>query len=223
MGTKAGSMASANDINISLSPSASGALGLNGVVNIPVSIDFSQAAMGLVSQGVASITFSITTSSPSIVGVLAGAANFTGLGFSLTPVLGALAGMSTEIPVSVTMSPSITAKGFMAANITSEGEAVTPTSVAAGVWNALAASYDTAGTMGEKLNASGSASNPWIEVIESGLTAAEILRLIAAAVQGNATGLESGSPVFKGLDGTTDRITATYSSGTRNVTGRNAA
>lgn len=91
------------------------------------------------------------------------------------------------------------------------------------VWNAIATSYNESGTMGEKLNASGSASNPWIEVIESGLTAAEILRLIAAAVQGNATGLESGSPVFKSIDGATDRITATYASGTRTVTGRDGS
>jgi hypothetical protein len=131
--------------------------------------------------------------------------------------------MSTEIPVTFALSPAITAKGFMSANITNEGAAVTPTSVAAEVWNSLAVSFDTAGTMGEKLNASGSASNPWTEVIESGLTAAKILRLIAAAVQGDATGLENGSPVFKGLDGTTDRITATYVSGTRTVTARNAA
>lgn len=60
-------------------------------------------------------------------------------------------------------------------------------------------------------------------MIESGYTAAEILRLLAAVAQGDATGLESGSPVFKGIDGTTDRVTATYSGGTRTVTGRDAA
>lgn len=62
----------------------------------------------------------------------------------------------------------------------------------------------------------------WGAIIESGFSSAEILKLIAAATQGNATGLESGAPVFKGLDGTTDRITATYASGTRTVTGRDA-
>jgi hypothetical protein len=49
------------------------------------------------------------------------------------------------------------------------------------------------------------------------------MRLIAAAVQGNATGLESGAPTFKGLDGTTDRVTATYVSGTRIVTARDGS
>jgi hypothetical protein len=76
--------------------------------------------------------------------------------------------------------------------------------------------------LAEKLNDAGSASNPWTEVIESGYTAAEILKLLAAVAQGDASGLEGSSPVFKSIDGLTDRITATYSSGTRTVTGRNA-
>lgn len=62
----------------------------------------------------------------------------------------------------------------------------------------------------------------WNAVLESGYSSSDILRLIAAATQGSATGLEDGSPVFKGLDGATDRITATYSSGTRTVTARDA-
>lgn len=102
------------------------------------------------------------------------------------------------------------------------GATLTTANVGASVWGALAASNNDAGTMGEKLNDAGSASNPWTEVIESGYTAAQILRLIAAAVQGNASGLEDGTPTFKGLDGTTDRVTATYSSGTRTVTSRDA-
>lgn len=110
----------------------------------------------------------------------------------------------------------------MAANIVSYGE-LTPEGLRDAVWNAVAASFNTAGTMGEKLNDAGSASNPWTEVIESGYTAAEILRLLAAVAQGDASGLENGAPVFKSIDGTTDRVTATYVSGTRTVTGRDAA
>jgi len=62
----------------------------------------------------------------------------------------------------------------------------------------------------------------WAAVLESGYSASDILRLIAAATQGSATGLEDGSPVFKSMDGTIDRITATYSAGTRTVTDRDA-
>lgn len=39
----------------------------------------------------------------------------------------------------------------------------------------------------------------------------------------NATGLEDGAPVFNGLDGTTDRVTATYTDGTRVIVTRDAS
>lgn len=115
---------------------------------------------------------------------------------------------------------TLTGVGALAAALVVTGTGLTTANVGPAVWAAIATQNDTAGSMGEKLNDAGSASNPWTEVIESGYTAAQILKLIAAAVQGDASGLESGSPVFKGLDGTTDRITATYSSGTRTVTDR---
>ena len=95
--------------------------------------------------------------------------------------------------------------------------------IAQAVLNATATSYNITGTIGAKINASGSGGDPWSSVIESGFTAAEILRLIAAAVQGNATGLEDGTPTFKGLDGATDRVTATYAAGVRTVTARDAS
>lgn len=161
MGTKPGSMASANDVTMTLSPSASGALGLNGVASIAMSIDFSQAAMGLVSQGVASITWSIATSSPSIVGVLSGASNFTGLSFAVNPILGAKSGLAASIPMTFTLTGNPSAKGFMSANITNEGAAVTPTSVAAEVWNTVAAAFNVAGSMGNKMNSAASAGDPW--------------------------------------------------------------
>lgn len=143
-------------------------------------------------------------------GVAAGSA--TGLG----ALIAALTGASS-------LGPTLTGTGALDADLVVTGTGLTTANVGEAVWSALAAANNTAGTMGEKLNDAGSASNPWTEVIESGYTAAEILRLIAAATQGDATGLEGAAPVFKGLDGTTDRITATYSGGTRTVTGRDAS
>jgi hypothetical protein len=55
---------------------------------------------------------------------------------------------------------------------------------------------------------------------EGSTTVAGILSLIAAAVQGDASGLEGAAQTFKGLDGTTTRIVATYASGTRAVSSR---
>lgn len=105
----------------------------------------------------------------------------------------------------------------MEASISTEGQVTTARACAEAVWSALAASFNDPGTMGEKLNGAGSAGNPWTEVIESGYTAAQIMRLLAAVAAGNATGL-NGSPAFKGLDGTTTRVAGTVAAGTRTVT-----
>jgi hypothetical protein len=121
-----------------------------------------------------------------------------------------------------TSSPTLTGTGALDADIVVTGTGLTTANVGEAVWSAIAALNNTTGTMGEKLNDAGSAANPWTEVIESGYTAAEILRLIAAVVQGDATGLEDASVTFKSIDGTTNRITATQASGTRTITGRTA-
>lgn len=84
--------------------------------------------------------------------------------------------------------------------------------IAQAVWTATASGFNGVGSMGEKLNDAGSASNPWTEVIESGYTAAEILRLLAAVSFGRSTITDLGggnaTVVFKSIDGTQDRIEA---------------
>jgi len=171
----------------------------------------------------------------SLKGTIAGTSTATG-------AINAVLAVEGTAPGSCTVTGTLTAKGNLfssaagvASNnvtltaigilqgISSTTEELSPSALATALWNAAAADYNQSGTMGEKLNDAGSASNPWTEIIESGFSAAEILRLIAAAVQGDATGLEDGNPTFKGLNGTTDRITATYTDGTRVVTDRNAS
>lgn len=61
----------------------------------------------------------------------------------------------------------------------------------------------------------------WAEVIESGYSATEILRLLAAYAVGTATGL-NGSAAFKGIDGTTTRITGTVDGVNRTITALDA-
>lgn len=216
----AGGLSSRNALLGSSSATASGALGLNAEASLTGSGDITSATAQLVISMVASLIGSGTVTAADLRGFLNGTANLTGSG-SLSAAATALGWINSELVGSGVISATANANGAMAATILSYS-ALTPEGIRDSIWNATASSYDTAGTMGEKVNASGSASNPWIEVIESGLTAAEILRLIAAAVQGSATGLEDGSPVFKSIDGTKDRITATYSGGTRNVTDRDA-
>lgn len=108
------------------------------------------------------------------------------------------------------------ANGFMIA--VPIDTALTPDSVASAVWSANATLNNTAGSMGEKLNDAGSGSNPWTEVIESGFTAAEVLRLLVSVAAGNGQAMNGLTTKFKSLDGTKDRITATVENGNRTIT-----
>ena len=178
---------------------------------------------GLIVQLVAAITGSGTVSNADIKAFLQAVAALTGSGGVSDADLEGLGALLAALTASGTAAGStLTGIGELDADIVVTGTGLTTANVGTAVWAALASANNEPLTMGEKLNDAGSASNPWTEVIESGYTAAQILRLIAAAVQGDATGLESGAPTFKGLDGTTDRISATYTSGTRTVTGRDA-
>ena len=98
--------------------------------------------------------------------------------------------------------------GWLVADIT-PFSVLSPQSLAAAVWDADALLSDNVGTMGEKLNDAGSASNPWTEVIEGTYTAAELLRVIAAALAGELSGAGGATITILGVDGATDRIVAT--------------
>lgn len=100
---------------------------------------------------------------------------------------------------------------------------LTPEGLRDAVWNANATSYDTAGTMGEKLNDAGSAGNPWATVIDSGYTAGEILAILAAVSAGRTqiTDLGGGNATvaFRDLGNTLDRVEADVTGSERtNVT-----
>jgi hypothetical protein len=91
--------------------------------------------------------------------------------------------------------------------------------VAAAVWGQAAAQYNLAGTMGAKLNAAGAASDPWSVTLEGSYTAADLLRIASAVLAGDASGTnQPGTTVFRSLDGTKDRVTATQTEGARTIT-----
>lgn len=176
---------------------------------------------GLIVQALADLTGSGEISDADLKAFLAAVASLTGSGEVSDADLEGFGAVLAAISGSGTAAGStLTGTGELDADLVVTGTGLTTSNVGQAVWAALAASNNVTGTMGEKLNDAGSASNPWTEVIESGYTAAEILKLLAAVAQGSATGLESGSPVFKSIDGTKDRVTATYTSGTRTVTDR---
>jgi hypothetical protein len=139
-------------------------------------------------------------------------ANLEGFG----AILAALAGNGT-------LDDSIaTGTGAMAADLVVTGTGLTTSNVGQAVWSAIASANNVASTMGEKLNDAGSASNPWTEIIESGYTAAEILKILASVAAGSATGMD-GAAVFKSLDGTKDRVESTISGADRTTTAIDAS
>lgn len=82
--------------------------------------------------------------------------------------------------------------------------------VAASVWEINSGFVNVPGTTGEKINAAGSAGNPWTEVLEGGKTAAELMRLILAATAGKCEVVDNGggsfSITFRDMADSMDRI-----------------
>jgi hypothetical protein len=79
----------------------------------------------------------------------------------LAALLIALGPPECAITASGSAQGALQAKGNFAAAITSAGEALTTANVAMAVWNALAASMNQPGSMGEKLNSAGAGGDPW--------------------------------------------------------------
>jgi hypothetical protein len=177
----------------------------------------------LIISMIASLTGSGTISNASAIAYLNLAASLVGTG-DFSGAVSALAHAAATLSGSGTISsPTSTASGALAASIVVTGDVLNSANVASAVWGALALANNNIGSMGEKLNDAGSASNPWTEVIESGFTAAEILRLLASVAAGAATGLEGTNPQFTGIDGTTVRVDATYNAGVRTITSLDGA
>jgi hypothetical protein len=137
--------------------------------------------------------------------------DLTGTG-ALTSAISAPAHMSSSLAgLGTFIITSGAIPGYMEAQITLSTE-LSPENLAAAVWNAVAASFNSAGTMGEKMNDAGSASNPWTEVIEGSYTAAELLRLLTAVAAGKSTITDNGDGtktiIFRDINDTRDTVEA---------------
>lgn len=163
---------------------------------------------------VASLTGSGTITSAALLAYLQLAATLAGTG-NLTGAASALAHAAAVLDGEgdVAGSTVLTALGELAAQITVTGAGLTTANVGSAVWNALAAASNLPNTMGEKLNDAGSAANPWTEVLESGMTAAEILRVILSGVAGDCEVVDNGDGTyaitFKSINGVINRVTGT--------------
>jgi len=161
----AGGLASHNEAGFSVTTTGTGIYGRNLSANLTLDMAVDQAALALVVGGVASISMGFTIENPVIVGALLAQASFTGPSFTMTPVLGAQSGLGATLTMTFTPTATATANGFISATISGQGEAVTPQSVANEVWNSVAAVFNVAGTMGNKVNSAASAGDPWTTIL----------------------------------------------------------
>lgn len=181
--------------------------GLNGAADLAGAGDITAANLALVVSAVAALVGSGDITAD-ITGKLEAAADLAGSG-DIVAALGALAELVASLTGSGDASGTALGKAYMSADIVVTGELLNTANVAAAVWEAVAGAYNSAGSMGEKLNDAGSASNPWTEIIESGYTAAEILRLIAAAAAGKVSiNGTTGDVTIRDLADTKNRIVA---------------
>jgi hypothetical protein len=126
-------------------------------------------------------------------------------------LLGGVVDLVASAAATVSTNTTIRATGALSGDITPYTE-LSPQNLAAAVWNAVSATFDDTGSMGEKLNAAGAAGDPWVGNIEGALSAGDVMRIILAAVAGETTITDNGNNtatvVFKSQDGATARVTA---------------
>lgn len=191
--------------------------GLNADAALTGTGDIVGAALALVVSAVAALSGSGALTAD-ILGKLEAAATLAGDG-DITAALGALAGLASALTGSGALTSDIIAKAFMEADIIVTGDALSSANVGSAVWGALSSANNAAGTMGEKLNDAGSASNPWTEVIESGYTAEEVLRILLAVAAGKTTVTDLGGGLatvaFRDISDTKDRISASMTDSER--------
>lgn len=120
--------------------------------------DLISPSLSLVIQLACSILGEATLSA-SLVGKLEMAASLAGSG-DFTASLSLIAFVVTEMTGSGGVSGTPFGTADMSATFTSSST-LSPESLAEAVWNSLAASFNTAGTMGNKLNSAASAGDPW--------------------------------------------------------------
>ena len=210
-----GAMSSFTQCVVTVTPDAlnlAAGVNINGSTTVTVTVDPAAGQLIVSAAGSTSITFSL---SAQLAGALS-AVGSTAVTFTVNnATLGAIVSALGASAVTVTTSGTVRATGNMVGNITPFTE-LSPQSLSAAVWSALATQYDSAGTMGELMNSAG--SDPLLETVEGTLTVKDVLRILLAVNAGDATGLEGNTMVFRSVDGATIRVQASYTTGTRDVT-----
>jgi len=151
MPLKAGAIASRNKIIGLGSIVASGNLGYQIIASLSGSGTISNALADLLIALGASISGSGTISDADMKAYLDLVASITGNGDITSAELLAVGELIAELIGSGIITSTLLGDGELSANITSYGS-LTPEGLRDAIWNAVATSYNTSGTMGQKLN-----------------------------------------------------------------------
>lgn len=154
---EAGGLSSHKNAQVTLSHSAL-AVGGKPASGSTTIIFTTTATGGLIVSGSGSATI-VLSPTGTILSVAAGSGSAT-ITLSGDALIGALAGIAGSSTITMTPSAVITAIGYLSGLSTNETE-FSADALARAVWDAIAADFAVAGSMGEKLNAAGTAGDPW--------------------------------------------------------------
>jgi hypothetical protein len=154
----AGQIGSSNQIYGLGVPSGTLAGGLNATGSLAGSGTVTNGSLTLIAQLIAALTGAGNVSPPpSLVGTLYLISNqLTGAG-AVAATLNAFASVQADLAGTGSVSLTPYAIGQLAADITGQS-VLSPQSLAAAVWSAIATQYNVTGTMGNKLNSAASGS-----------------------------------------------------------------
>lgn len=205
-----GGLASFTDMQGLITSSALLAAARNIGATISASVSITNAQLDQIANLGSSIAASGSFTNAQLAAVAAAAASLSASIGITSAQLGAIVGLSASLSASISLTNSNNfATASLSASISSQ-TALSPETLAASLWNSLASSYNVAGTMGEKLNDAGSASNPWTEVIEGSRTAQEVMRILLAVAAGRTTitdlGGGSAEVAFRDQANTKNRV-----------------
>lgn len=213
----AGGMSSINFSTVALASSGQAVGGVTSTGDASFSLEFDVTYGQLISSGNGTATFSITCDPLLLTASINGTGSTT---LSLTTNAATL-GAEASITGTALIELSVANATILPLDDDSPLRTGTATMTLTGTLVPYAIGSMSGTTEEAGLTPGGISNAVWGKVIESGFSADQIMRLLAAFAAGSATGLEGSNPQFTGLDGVTLRIDGTYAAGTRTIDGLN--
>lgn len=213
-GALTGSLAALASAVATLAGTSTLAAGIQGSLNAVATLSgtgtISNAALSLIAQAVATLTGTGGLTA-SISAALSGAATLAGFGSLTAGVTGVIQAVATLSGSGALSAADLRAVGNLTASITVAGavDPLSPASLAAAVWNALAADFVAAGTMGEIMGAGGSLTP------DQATQLLELWRLagldIARPLAVTATDRDAGAEIHQDITEASGTVTVTRS------------